>query len=174
MEKIHFKVNKKRMFRLFIMASILLIVSLILVFTPGTFTSSFIQNTLFIRLFGIFGAFFFGLAALYTGRKYLDTTLGLTLTEEGLLENTTVFRFGMVEWKDIKGFEIKKLGTTSAILIKVKTPEKYIERIDSPVFKNAAQKNLENYGSPLFINSSILVDGQEKILNILNQELNKR
>lgn len=174
METIHFRVNKKRMFRIFIIGLFMLILSLIFVIIPKTFTSNLIESPTIIRVFGIFGVIFFGLAALYAGRKYADTSMGLRITDEGLIDHTSVFRFGLVEWADIQSFETKKMGNVSVILVYLNSPELYIERIPSPVFQKAAVKNHQVYGTPLFINSHILVDGQTSVLNILNQEFDKR
>lgn len=174
MKEVHIKIKKQRFFALLAMSLVMLLLSALFVFVPSLFESNIIKSKTVIIIAGLIGMFFFGLSVLYMGRKLANSNLGLHISDRGILDNTSVFRFDWIEWEDIDSFEIQKIGGSEVICVQTTNPEKYLEQLQSPVFKKAADKNFEVYGTPLFINTKLLTKSQKEILNLLNSELEKR
>lgn len=174
MKEIHIKIKRQRFFALLAMSLVMLLLSILFVFFPNLFISEFIKNKILISVFGLIGVFFFGLSSIYLGRKLANSKLGLYISERGILDTTSVFRFDWVDWNDISSIEINKIGSRSVISIYVKNPEKHIHQLTSQVFQKAAIKNYENYGTPIFINTKILMKNQREVFDLLKKEFKKR
>lgn len=165
----HIKIKKGRFVALLAMSVVILLLSLLLVCIPSFFQSGWIQSKIVIVISGLLGVFFFGLTTLYLGRKLANSQLGVHLSDQGILDNTSVFRFDCIEWQDIQSFESIQQTSFSGILIHVKNNEKYLNQLHSPVFRKAAEKNTMIYGTPLMINTKILTTSPNQLLNLLNE-----
>lgn len=169
-----FKQNKKRFFKFGIMSAVLLLLSLLFLMIPQYFTSSLIKSTYVISGIGIVGIIFFGTSSLYNWRKILNSKLDLTISDEGIKDTTSVFKYGWIEWKDILGFELRKISNAAVICVQTRNPEMYMERIKSQVVQRAAEKNKKTYGTPILINVSSLPISPNELEHLLNEELLKR
>src|SRR5690606_12098485 len=109
----------KRFLKIGIMASFCLILSFLFAFFPSWFLSETIRSKVLILILGIFGILFFGIVSLYNWRKYLNTQLGIYITEQGILDTSSVFRFGWIEWSDIITFKSYTLKGMPMIFIEV-------------------------------------------------------
>lgn len=156
------------------MSAFMLLLSFLFLFFPKAFTSNIITSTYLVSGIGIVGIAFFGVAALYNWRKILNSKLGLYISDEGIMDMTSVFRIGWIEWKDIDGFTPKNISKTEVICIETSDPGKYLERLKSPIFRKASEQNLKIYGTPFFINTSSLSIRSEDLEKVLNLELKKR
>ena len=174
MNQIHIKVKKEKFYKFGIMSAVMLLLSFLFLLFPKAFTSNIITSTYLISGIGIVGIAFFGIAALYNWRKILNSKLGIYISDEGILDTTSVFRIGWIEWPDISRFELKKIGKTEVICIETSDPGKYLERLKSSVVKKAAEQNLRIYGTPFFINTTSLSMGSSELESLLNEELKKR
>lgn len=174
MKEQHIKIKKGRFSALFAMGLVLLLLSFMLVFWPSFFQSEWIQSKVLIVCSGLVGVFFFGLTSLYLGRKLANSQLGIHLSEDGILDLTSVFRFDWVAWQDIQSFELENQGSFTGILIHVSNPEKYVDQLDSPVFRKAAEKNISIYGTPLMINTKILNMSSVQLLHLLDSSLQEQ
>ncbi|MFA5620911.1 MAG: STM3941 family protein [Weeksellaceae bacterium] len=174
MNETFIKLNKKRFRRLLFLNLIPFIFCVLFVTMPKAFSSGLIKNSTIIIVIGILGVLFFGITLIYVGRKLSNKNLGLSLSDEGLLDTTTAFRFGSVDWEDISGFRAMKIARTQTIAVDLINPDKYISRIDSKVFTRASEQNLKVYGTPVFINCDSLDMDNQQLLNLLTSELEKR
>lgn len=174
MKEIHIKIKRQRFFALLAMSLVMLLLSALFVLIPRLFISEFISSKAIIVIFGLIGLFFFGLSSIYLGRKLANSKLGLYISDRGILDTISVFRFDWIEWKDISSIEIRKVGNHSVICVQITDPEKYIHQLPSQVFQKAAIKNYENYGTPIFINTKILMKSQQEVFGLLKEELGRR
>lgn len=174
MSQIHIKLKKRKFYKFGIMSAFMLVLSFLFLFFPKAFTSNIITSTYLVSGIGIVGVAFFGIATLYNWRKILNSKLGIYISEEGMMDLTSVFRIGWIEWKDIVGFTTKKISKTEVICIETSNPEKYLERLKSPVLRKASEQNLRIYGTPFFINTSSLSMSSAELEKVLNEELKKR
>lgn len=174
MKEIHIEQKKKRYFKIGIMASFFLVLSIIFIVFPSIFLSKTINSKVFVVVSGVLGTLFFGLVSLYNWRKYLNSKLGIYIGEQGVLDLTSVFRFGWIEWEDIVGFKSHTVKGVPMIFIEVKEIEKYLNRLKSPILLKAAQNYQNAYQTPLFMSVKSLSKTQAEIEKILNTELKKR
>lgn len=174
MEPIHISINKRKLNRLFGFSVVFLLTSLLFIIKPEWFLSFLISSPMLIIIIGIIGLIFFGITLLYSGRKLLDTRLGLVIKEEGIIENVSAFRFGLIEWEDVIEFESIKVMKSDLILIKTDKTDKYLQRVESKVFQKIAKQNLNRYQTPLFINSDLLAIESGELERLLKDELIKR
>lgn len=174
MGTIRIPLKKGRLRRVFYMALFMFFLSLSFLIFPKNFTSSVIQSSTPVIIMGIIGIVFFGIALLYSGRKVANKNLGLFIDDEGVEDNTSAFRFGKIAWEDISEFQKQTISKQEVICIKTDDPQKYLERIDSPVFKKAAERNLSGFGTPLFINTKMLDIDKTELENLLIKEFEKR
>lgn len=174
MSQIHIKLKKRKFYKFGIMSVVMLLLSFLFLFFPKAFTSNIITSTYLVSGIGIIGIAFFGIAALYNWRKILNSKLGIYISDEGIMDLTSVFRIGWIEWKDIVGFTPMKISKTEVICIETSDPGKYLERLKSSVVRKASEQNLKMYGTPFFINTSSLSMRSEELEKVLNEELKKR
>ncbi|MFT4758675.1 MAG: hypothetical protein ACI9XO_000369 [Paraglaciecola sp.] len=120
------------------------------------------------------GFVFFGLAGLFVLKKLTDKKPGLTINYQGIIENTNGISVQMVEWKDITDIEAITISGQNLILVKVKKPEKYVEKASNNAQKRLLRLNVTQYGTPIFITTNSLEVGFEELLELLNGEFEKR
>ncbi|WP_298346985.1 STM3941 family protein [uncultured Algibacter sp.] len=130
------------------------------------------KNTVFIS--GIAGVLFFGLCFIFIAKKVFSGKAGLTINDDGIIDNSNATSVGLIEWEDITG--IKSWGTGSAKVIVVLTsePEKYIERSKNIISKKAMKANNRIYGSPLSIISNSLKINFSELEKLILEQIEKR
>lgn len=117
---------------------LLFIVSLFFVFMGYYYTFSayetFIKTsemrieTLFLFLLGTITFLFFGYCA-FSYFKSIFNNVAISATKEGIYEDTSSIKWGLIEWKDIESIELIKFLNQEFIEIKVKDIEKYMDRL---------------------------------------------
>lgn len=108
------------------------------------------------QLVGVIGALFFGIALFFITKKVSQTTYGLIINEEGIIDHTTGVSIGLVRWEDIVEIYPIKVSRNNMITVIVKNPEYYINLSKSRISKLALKANHKYYGSPIHINSNTL------------------
>ena len=88
MNKIEIPLSKKKISLLFTGAIIFVIFGTLFLITPDTFISPIFRNHQTIRIVGIVAVLFFGVVGIYVFRKLFDKTIGLTIDENGITDNT--------------------------------------------------------------------------------------
>lgn len=141
---------------------------------PERFTSIRFPNTNYIFIIGLAGVLFFGLCFIFIAKKVFSRKAGLTINDDGIIDNSNATSVGLIEWKDITG--IKSWGTGSAKVIVVLTsePEKYIERSKNFISKAAMKANNRIYGSPLSIISNSLRINFSELEKLILEQVNQR
>jgi hypothetical protein len=141
--------------------------------TPDTFISPIFRNPQAIRIAGIVAVLFFGAVGLYGFRKLFDKTIGLTIDENGITDNTNATSVGLIDWNDIVEIRTKQVMSTKFLMIFTKNPDKYIERVNG--FKRKLmQGNMKMYGTPLSITSNTLRYDFSDLERLVIGRLNER
>lgn len=113
---------------------------------------------------------FFGLCGIYGLIKLFDNKPGLIINEQGILDNSSAVSGNLIKWEDITGFEIEQVKSTKFLLIFVKNPEFYLERVN--MFKRFWMSSNEKfYGTPLSISSNSLKCNFDELITIIGQKL---
>jgi hypothetical protein len=155
MNKIEIPLSKKKISLLLIGAIVFVILGTLFLITPDTFISPIFRNPQAIRIAGIAGILFFGAVGVYVFRKLFDKTIGLTIDENGITDNTNATSVGLIDWTDIMEIKTEQVMSTKFLLIYISDPDKYLNRVNG--FKRKLmQGNMKMYGTPLSITSNTL------------------
>jgi len=141
------------------------------------------KNLVFMS--GLAGVLFFGLCFVFIAKKIFSGKPGLTINDNGIIDNSNATSIGLIEWNDITGIETIQVKTavyglfrTAAspkmIIVKTKNPKKYIERSKNIISKKAMEANNRMYGTPLTIISNSLKIKFSELEKMISEELNKR
>ena len=121
----------------------------------------------------------------FIAKKIFSGKPGLTINDNGIIDNSNATSIGLIEWNDITGIETIQVKTvvyglfrTAAspkmIIVKTKNPKKYIERSKNIISKKAMEANNRMYGTPLTIISNSLKIKFSELEKMISEELNKR
>lgn len=150
------------------------IAGVLFVLYPETFLSTRYRNSTFIFVAGIAAIAFFGLCGIYGVIKLFDKKVGLKINNDGITDNSNATSVGLIEWKDIKGFETLDIASTKILIVKTDKPEKYINRATNPISKRAMQANFKMYDSPLSIISNSLEIKFDDLKELIISEFKRR
>jgi len=155
MDKIEIQISKTKISLLLIGALIFVILGILFSLTPEKFTTTIFRNPQIIRIVGIVAVLFFGAAGIYGLRKLFDKSVGLTIDDYGITDNSNASSVGLIDWADILDIKTEQVMSTRFLLIFVDNPDKYLERVNG--FKRKLMKgNMKMYGTPLSITSNTL------------------
>ncbi len=85
-------------------------------FIPNIFR---INNPEIIRIGGIVGILFFGVAGFNGIKKLFDKKIGLTIDSNGITDNSNSSSIGLIEWNDITKIRTKQVMSTKFLLINI-------------------------------------------------------
>ena len=103
----------------------------------------------------------------------LNPEAGLIISEKGILDNIQMTKFGLIEWKNIKGIRKTRIYFSDILLLDVLDKELLINGL-SRRQKNNAENNLKKLGTPCAINMSNLKFEKEKLLKIIDEKLKEK
>lgn len=120
---------------------------------------------------GILGIYF-------CSRKLFDKNPGLVLSEQGIFDNTSAFKFGLIPWSDISRIYEKTIQASIAskqhfVTIGLIDPDKYISREKNILKKWLLKVNAKGYGSPIHISTNGLKTNHKVLLNLIASYLEK-
>jgi len=168
MNKIEIKHSKTKITSLLIGAIIFVIAGLLFLLAPDTFVYPILRNALIIRIVGVLGVLFFGTVGLLGLKKLFDKTLGLTIDENGITDNTTATSVGLIHWADITEIKTKQIMSTKSLLIFISNPDKYLDRANG--CKRILMKvNMKMCGTPLSITPNTLNVGFDKLERLIKE-----
>ncbi len=108
-----------------------------------------------VHAIGLVGVLFFGACGLFGLKKIFDAKPGLVFSRSGFLDNASGVSAGFVPWSEVIGFEILEIHRQKMLVVRVKDPERYVERGSS--FKRALNRmNHRMCGSPIVISANTL------------------
>lgn len=99
---------------------------------------------------GILGMIFFAGTGIFGIKMLFDQSLGLTISDEGIFENTNALSIGFINWEDITEIKTIQIKSTQILLIFVKNPQSYLDKAQG-VKKFLMKSNFSMYGTPLSI-----------------------
>ncbi|WP_226065495.1 STM3941 family protein [Kaistella polysaccharea] len=170
MNKIEIPLSKTKLF-LGTFASILFVVCGILFSTkPEMFISLFFRSLEIIRIAGIAAIIFFSATGIYGIKKLLERKIGLTVDDDGILDNSNASSVGLIKWNDIIEIKTEKVASTKFLLIYISNPDYYVERVNG-FKKKLLQGNNKIYGTPLSITSNTLKCNFNDLENLLTKKL---
>jgi len=170
MNKIEIPISKTKISFLLIGALIFVILGVLFSLTPDKFTTTIFRNPQIIRIVGIVAVLFFGTAGVYGLRKLFDKSVGLTIDDYGITDNSNASSVGLIDWSDILDIKTEQVMSTRFLLIFVDNPDKYLERVNG--FKRKLMKaNMKMYGTPLSITSNTLRYDFSELERLIKEKL---
>lgn len=170
MNKVEIPLSKKKLI-LGIGGSILFVVLGLYLFT--TIAEQQIRfSPIFVKGIGIAGILFFGATGIYGTRKIFDRKIGLTIDENGIIDNTNASSVGFIKWRDITEIKTEQVASTKFLLIYTTNPEQYLDKVKG-FKKKLMTGNNKMYGTPLSITSSTLKCKFEDLEKLINDRFNE-
>lgn len=167
MKEINIKTNKKKLIFLFFMSFVLAFFSFWYILYPSDFVNIITRRKELIFIAGVIGSVIFGVSSIWIFFRLFDNKPGLIINEQGIIDNTNTGSIGLIKWDDIIEVRHKRIMSNSLMLIVVKDPQKYLQKVS--VFKRLSLKqNINNYGTPIALTSVSLdcnFDELERIVN---------
>ena len=116
---------------------------------------------IYVKAVSVAAIGFFGLCGIFGVIKLFDSTAGLVLDRQGILDNSSGSAAGRVEWRDVRDIQARTISGQKMLAIIVDDPEKFLDR-GNFVRRFFARMNYKYYGTPVFISAHALkVDFEE-------------
>lgn len=173
-EQIEIPLSKTKLNLLLLGAIVFLIIGFIGTIIPETFISVRFNSPLFIRTVSIVSVLFFGVCLVNIVRKLFDKNIGLTINNDGIIDNSNNSTVGLINWSDITSIETIKIFSNKLVIIKTNKPEKYISLARNKIHKNSLKSNNLTLGTPLVINPKALKIKEVELEKLLMREFEKR
>jgi hypothetical protein len=153
MNKIEIPISKTKLL-LGIGGSILFLVLGLYLFTTVADQQTRFNPTL-VKGIGIAGILFFGATGIYGIKKIFDKNIGLTIDENGIIDNTNATSIGLIKWADITEIKTEQVMSTKFLLIYTSDPNRILEKATG-IKRKLLEGNMKMYGTPLSITSNTL------------------
>lgn len=165
--------SKSKMTKLLLASVVFLAAGLWMIITKPE-TSNPVFNSPFVKGLASYGSTLLGLFGIYFfSRKLFDKSPGLIISEEGVYDNTSIFKFGLIPWSDISHVVESSVPVPMAskqlfITIGLINPGNYIERETNSIKRKLLQANNKNYGSPVHISTNGLKASHSEVIQLLH------
>ncbi len=173
-EKIEIPLSKIKIILLLIGALIFVVLGIFLIIEPSTFLTSRFKSENIISIVGIAAVSFFGLCFVLIVKKLFDNKVGLTIDENGIIDNSNSANIGLIEWQDITGVKTLQIASTKILILLTDKPDKYIDRAKNGMARKVMKTNHKMYGSPLSLVSTSLKIKFSDLERLVIEELEKR
>ncbi len=127
-------------------------------------------NPLYLKCVSIVGVAFGSLCTIAGCFKLFDGKPGLTIDDDGIIDNASSVSAGRVPWGDILDLKIFQVGKQQSLVIIVANPQEYLDR--SGLFKRMINTaSLKLTGSPINISANTLKIGFDELRSILTEAI---
>ena len=166
--------SRRKILLLVFLSLFFVVFGFFLTIIPETFKSFLFRNVFLIRIAGIFAILFFGAGLIISVKEFFVPKFNITITKEGIIDNSSYASVGMIFWKDIKEIDIFKTFNQKFIIIIVKNPNDYIERQTNLTKRKLAIRNYKAYKSPILISSDTLKIKFDELYKLLQNEFDEK
>jgi hypothetical protein len=170
--------SKKKLLKVWLFSFIFLGLGLWMIIA-NPHTSNPVFNNIIVKTLASYGSLIMGMIGIYYfSRKLLTKEPALVINENGIYDNSTAFKFGLIPWSDMtfiaeQCIQISPASRQSFITIGLKKPGDYIEREQNILRKKLLQANANQYGSPVHLSTNGFITEHTELLKILQDELEK-
>lgn len=145
----------------FVISLLVILLGIAILLDEHGMTSIIFRSEIVNKTFAIFAILFFGILIIKIPKKLFDRRNGLIVTEEGIVDYSTLSSVGLIEWKDIKRIR-KEKGNSHILLVDTEDPLKYINKADCGIKRWLMKSNYKRFHTPIKIkSSSLIVTGSE-------------
>ncbi len=172
MKEIIISIDKSKLILLLLAGMGFTYISFWFIFKPSQYVNFISRSEINVFIVGILGILLFGICSIYLIIKLFDNKPGLIINEKGIIDNTNSNSLGLILWSDIVMISPIKVASTRLLLVKLKKPEKYIERVNQ-INKLILRKNIKTYGTPITLTSVILKCSFEELERLILESFNQ-
>jgi len=155
-EQIEIPLSRTKMTITFLVSLIFIGLGIWFVISPPIVNSHIFGNPTLILIVGITAVLFFGFVAITIFRKFSDNKAGLIINKQGIIDNSSGVSAGLIPWTDIEELKVLQVVSQKFLMIIVKNPQAYLDRVSNPIKRNAMKMNFKSYGSPISISPNAL------------------
>jgi hypothetical protein len=130
-------------------------------------------NPTMVKGVGISSVLFFCATGIYGIKKIFDKTIGLTIDENGIFDNTNASIIGLIKWADITAIKTEQVASTKFLLIYTTNPDFYLDKVKG-FKKKLMEGNNRMYGTPLSITSNALKYNFNDLEKLINDRLDEQ
>jgi len=130
-------------------------------------------NPTLVKGVGIASVLFFGATGIYGIKKLFDNNVGLTIDDNGIIDNTNATSIGLIKWADITEIRTEQVMSTKFLLIFTKDPNEILEKV-SGMKRKLMAGNMKMYGTPLSITSTTLKYNFNALEKLIKDRLNEQ
>ena len=153
-EQIEIPLSRTKMTTAFIVSLIFIGFGIWFVISPPKVNSPVFGNPTLILLVGIAAVLFFGFVAITIFRKFSDKRAGIIINSQGIIDNSSGVSAGLIPWTDIEEIKFVQVVSQKFLMVIVKNPQFYLDRVSNPIKRNAMKMNFKSYGSPISISAN--------------------
>ncbi|MBW4891332.1 hypothetical protein KXQ82_16510 [Mucilaginibacter sp. HMF5004] len=172
--RIEIPLSKTKLAKLLLFSIIFLIIGLWMVIKDPQISNPVFNNPV-VKIFASYGAIIMGvLGSYYFSRKLFDNNPGLVINEEGIYDNTSIFKFGLIPWSDISQIYERTIQATATsrqhfVTIGLTKPGKYITKETNTLKRKLLEANAKSYGSPIHISTNGLKTNHQDLFILMSE-----
>lgn len=103
-----------------------------------------------------------------TMRKWLDPKPGLIIAKNGLTDNASIVKAGLLAWTDVKSARYDDYAGAKQLMIDIRNPESYTKHLKYLNGKIADQM-ITDEGTPIIINDKFIRYDCNELVQIINK-----
>ncbi|MCG9792662.1 STM3941 family protein [Flavobacterium algicola] len=173
MNKIEIPLSRTKLTLTIVGAFSFVFFGIVFIINPDKFITPFLRSPELVRIVGIIASLLFTILGIYGIIKLFDKTVGLTVDENGITDNTNASSVGLIKWSEITEIKAEKVMSTKFLLIFTKNPNKFLEK-KSGIKRKILQGNMKMYGTPISITSTTLKYKFDDLNNLLVEKLREQ
>lgn len=172
-KNIEIRYSRMGRIRVFLFLFVVIVFGVIFILYPSELSGSFIFRTedsiLFAGYFVLCCGLFLLLQYIYL---FIFAEVGLEITKEGIINNTTLLYSGIIKWRDIESMTISEKSKNS-INVFIKNPQDYIKKTKNPLRKINIYAYYYSYKTPCIIGGQILDIDAAELAKLLKDKWNE-
>lgn len=172
-EQIEIPLSKTKMMLTFLGSLVFVGLGLWFLTNPPKSNHWLFGNPTIVFIIGLASVIFFGLVAVIIFRKFSDKKPGLTISKQGITDNSSGVSAGLIPWTDIQEIKISQVMNQKFLMFIVRNPEEYLDKVTNPLKRNAMKMNYKTYGSPISISSNALQTNFDDLHKLLIDKMNE-
>lgn len=155
-DPIEIPLSKNKLYVMLVGSLLFVALGIWMIISRHQYDNAAFPNPVIILIVGIVSILFFGYIAFFLIKKLPNTTPGLIINSDGIVDNSSSVAAGLVLWSDIQEIKTTAVMSQQFLMIIVKNPEEYVNRQEGVVKRKAMQMNYKSYGSPVSISANTL------------------
>lgn len=155
MNTIEIPLSKKKILLLTIGSFAFVFLGVLFITNPEKFITFLIRSEEFVRISGIASVVFFGATGIYGILKLQDKKVGLTISNEGIIDNTNATSIGLIKWENIERIKTEQVMSTKFLLIFTNNQDEILNKVNG-IKRKLMSTNAKMYGTPISITANTL------------------